>query len=92
MNTPGATKAAAVIMDGRLAIDTEYGRKSAEGIADLIDQKTGAGELLEACKQTWHYIHSLKRPGEDRDNPSYTVNIVEGVLRAAIAKAEGVQP
>ena len=48
----------------------------------------GAGELLEACKQTWHYIHSLKRPGEDRDNPSYTVNIIESVFAAAIEHVE----
>ena len=46
-------------------------------------------ELLAACKQAWHYIHACKRPGEDRDNPSYTINIVENVLSAAIAKAIG---
>jgi hypothetical protein len=49
-HTPGVMKAVTVIMNGKLAIGTEYGRKSAEGIADLIDYKTGVGKLLEACK------------------------------------------
>ena len=83
MNTPGATKAAAVIMDGRLAIDTEYGRKSAEGIADLIDQKTGAGELLEACRAvlaTWNRHNVPIDAYLCRDR---------GAIEAAIAKAEG---
>ena len=58
-----------------------------EKIARLI---AAAPDLLEACKQTWHYIHACKRPGDgDRDNPSYTINIVEKCLSAAIAKAEG---
>lgn len=55
--------------------------------ANLI---AAAPDLLEACKQTWHYIHACKRPGDgDRDNPSYTINIVEKCLSAAIAKAQG---
>jgi len=50
-----------------------------------------APELLAVCKQTWHYIHSRQRPGDDgeRDNPSYTINIIEKCLSEAISKAEG---
>ena len=88
MNTPGATKAAAVIMDGRLAIDTEYGRKSAEGIADLIDQKTGAGELLEALKGLFEHCAMVHKHWGDNSNQK-EADAAINTANAAIAKAEG---
>jgi len=50
LHTPGALEAAEIIMNGKRRIWTEYGEKSLEGIADLIERKTAAPELLEACK------------------------------------------
>ena len=39
-HTPGAERAAKIIMDGRKWLDTAYGPKSEEGIADLIDRQS----------------------------------------------------
>ena len=49
-HTRGATEAAWVIMAGKAKIETEFGSKTLEGIADLIDRKTAAPELLEALQ------------------------------------------
>lgn len=89
--TKGAMKAAEIIMGDKHRIRTDYGEKTIYGLADLIDRETTAPELLAVCKQTWHYIHSRQRPGDDgeRDNPSYTINIIEKCLSEAISKAEG---
>lgn len=59
-HTQGALRAAAVIMNGRAKIKTDYGEKTAEGIADLIDRETGAGELLEALEVCLKRLESIR--------------------------------
>lgn len=47
-HTPGAMRAAKIIMNGREFINTEYGKKRLEGIADLVDRETAAPAMYEA--------------------------------------------
>lgn len=53
-HTPGAIRAAEVITQHKygspMKFGTEYGLKTTQGIADLIDRETAAPELLEALK------------------------------------------
>lgn len=46
MTTNGSIEAAKIIMQGGKLISTDYGNKTREGLADLIDRKTGASELV----------------------------------------------
>jgi len=48
--TPGAMKAAEIILDGNEHIPTLYGGKTQQGIADLIDRETQAPALLNLCR------------------------------------------
>ena len=50
-HTPGALRAATVIMNMAHTIETDYGQKTEEGIADLIDRETHAPEMLEALEE-----------------------------------------
>jgi hypothetical protein len=50
MHTSGAWRVATIIMHAKDVIATEYGVKTIEGIADLIDRETHAPELLRALK------------------------------------------
>ena len=81
-HTRGATEAAWVIMAGKAKIETEFGKKTLEGIADLIDRKTAAPDLLKAAK----YALSCLTNGDTL--PEWTIR----ECRAAIAKAEGEKP
>ena len=75
-HTRGATEAAWVIMAGKAKIETEFGKKTLEGIADLIDRKTAAPELLRAA------LGMVNIPYSKRQKEAY-LN-----LKAALAKAE----
>lgn len=46
-HTKGALKAAEVIMNGKKLMSTEYGKKSLEEIADLIEIETAAPEIMQ---------------------------------------------
>jgi hypothetical protein len=46
-HTPGAIKASKIIMNDRKLIRTDYGDKTEEGLADLIDNETAAPEMLD---------------------------------------------
>lgn len=50
-HTQGAVEAARIIIRGKKRIHTEYGFKTVRGLAALIDRKTGAADLLAACKR-----------------------------------------
>jgi hypothetical protein len=76
----GALRAAEIILNGKREISTEYGKKTALGIADLIDNETGARNLLEACKAM------LAREAELTTGDCYTEY---RAIEAAILKAEG---
>ena len=79
-HTPGATEAARVIMAGKAKVETEYGKKTLEGIADLIDRKTAAPKLLEAAKQAReHLVYYRSVPAGQ--------TVIDN-LDTAIAKAE----
>jgi hypothetical protein len=73
----GAIRAAAAIMDGRGTMQTSYGLKTEAGLADLIEQETGASDLLEACKNAIKIIDGVV-------NPTAVSHILE-----AIETAEG---
>jgi len=49
-HTPGAIRVTRILLAGRERISTEYGVKTAEGLADLIDRETSAPALLAACE------------------------------------------
>ena len=83
-HTPGALRAAHIIMNGKEKILTEYGTKRAEGIADLIEHETAAPELLEACKK-------LLAAAVCNYDPKTTLYEYGALAEAAIARAEGRQ-
>lgn len=90
-HTPGAIKAAAIILDGKKLIQTSYGEKNAEGIADLIDRATAAPELLQACEEAYRFIKDTTEQYPDIEFPLtlHGSSDIGGRLRAAIAKATG---
>jgi len=80
-HTPGAVEAARIIMNGAYYMGTLYGRKTAEGLADLIDRKTAAPDLLKAlqnCLPDLQHYASTHGPGPDKRLEA---------ARAAIAEA-----
>jgi len=78
-HTPGAIKAATIIMGDEEYIFTTYGTKTHKGIADLIDNETAAPELLEVLENIIRYAHE----GATYDN------VALPPIRQAIAKAKG---
>ena len=90
-HTRGATEAAWVIMAGKAKIETEFGKKTLEGIADLIDRKTAAPELLEALKHAHTSLRTFSDhvPDDEKGWTSYDSEVLTS-LEAAIAKAEEV--
>ena len=83
--TPGALAAARVIMNGRDRIKTEYGEKTVYGIADLIDRKTSAPELLEVLRS----CDRLAGCQGNATDVSLAIGEIRTIARAAIARAEG---
>lgn len=88
-HTAGARAAADIIMCGKEKIHTEYGFKTAEGIADLIDRKTAAPDLLAACESL--LSHDAMAQSINATNRGIGINTPAGKVilaaRAAIAKA-----
>ena len=80
MHTPGAIRAAQVILNGEETIPTVYGRKSVEGIADLIDRETAARALLAALEAIERIPYSLDDPERCQ---------IGRIARAALALAKG---
>ena len=107
-HTPGAIRCADIIIgegiDGRgrvNTIQTAWGRKTREGIADLIDRETAAPELLALLKKAgtalrqyqaileWQTAPEKMRPGLPYSS-RYPYGIdVEKEIAQAIAQAEG---
>ena len=77
-HTPGAIRAAEIITGGKYGepdqYPTEYGAKTVEGYADLIDRETHAQDLLELAKLVAEYFEGTDAP-------------LGIAARAAIAKA-----
>ncbi len=94
-HTAGAIRAAEIITQSKYGASkktrTEYGQKTAIGIADLIDRQTHVLVLLAACEEATIQIKYL------RDNltprklrfTSTTTSLCLQTLKAAIAAAEG---
>jgi hypothetical protein len=74
----GAYRAAWIILGGAASINTGYGVKFVDGLADIINRETAAPELLDALK---NLADGVEHRGDD------WANLDEA--RAAIAKAEG---
>ena len=85
-HTAGATRAAEIIMNGQEFISTEYGKKRAAGIAELIDDKTAAPELLRAAKSAREDARMALADEWDKGNEGFEAMF--NSLDAAIAKAE----
>lgn len=85
-HTPGAVKIANIIMNGKNRIKTDWGEKSAQGIADLIDNETHAPELLEALKEL---VSRTKMLDQTATHEGITNCEVIAKARGVIAKAEG---
>ena len=88
MATPGALRAAQIIVGGppNKLIETRYGQKSAEGVADLIDREMDMPKLLALNKQLLEACRIQLRdypPAGDYIPP----NERRGVIKTAIALA-----
>ena len=86
--TCGAVRAAKIIMAGEKAINTDYGRKSVIGLAEIIDRESGLRGLLETIEAI--KAEALKGEQELQENGTAvgagTLNEIIGYARAAIAK------
>ena len=89
-HTAGAIRAAEIITgykyNEQKYIPTEYGRKTTEGVADLIDRETSTPDLLEACK----YVVQYHREHDSGEGELFGLDFVTTCINA-IAKAEGNQ-
>ena len=96
--TQGAIRAAEIATGGKYGSNeryaTEYGGKTVEGIAAIIDDQTAAPELLEALAESERALRWAVQEATGR----VKAEIVGGWAhhadraRAAIAKATGVKP
>jgi len=82
-HTQGALIAAEIILNGKPTIWTGYGKKTLEGLAELIDRMTAAPELLQGCNAALAYLADpASKFSENRQEAAK-------IIRAAIAKVEG---
>jgi len=93
-HTPRALRAAKIIMNEKGKINTDYGQKTLEGIADLIEREIGLPELLEACKWMAALLDTLDAHHAHQGIVSNALT-KEGrqlwtFAKNAIAKAEGM--
>lgn len=75
-------------------IPTIYGRKTREGIADLIERETGASKLLAALEKLLSTLNQIRKNGDDycfnwRNEPLDPCNCAICEARAAIAEGKG---
>ena len=73
MHTQGSYEAARIIMGGRTTIQTEYGNKTIEGLAELIDSCTKVSKLVEASSRLLEHIEA----GKDYDSVSNAESLLE---------------
>jgi hypothetical protein len=85
--TQGALNAARIILGDRQSLETNYGNKRLDGIADLINRETAAPELLEALEGLLRETQTLI--GKRNVKKHYTLMLYEQAARAAITKAKG---
>jgi hypothetical protein len=85
--TRGALKAAEVIMNGKKLISTDYGKKSLEGIADLIDRETAAPEMYEALKELYKELHASRFKMDVKKD--YSLMVADSIASKVLFKAEG---
>lgn len=57
-HSDAAERIADIILNGKETIQTEYGVKTAEGIADLIDRETDFYDTLIALRNLLHCVES----------------------------------
>lgn len=93
--TPGARKAAELIMMDDEWIFTSRGRKRVEGLAEMIDDLTGAPALLEVMTLIEPLVEAVCTSESGADLEDFVVNNTEEFsdalarLRAAITQARG---
>lgn len=85
-HTPGAVNAARIIINGKELLSTRYGRKTAEGLADMIDRETHAPELLDMLRMVSNRLEI-----EHKHVPSgiYMLAAFREEIAALVKKAEG---
>ena len=92
-HTAGAIHAAETITGRKYGdkkyIYTAYGRKTTEGIADLIDRETAAPEMLEALQRINEAFLELEKSGVISTGTFNHLANCNGLVEQAIAKAEG---
>ena len=90
-HTPGAIRAAAIIMGDDASIWTVYGRKTLAGLADLIDRETAAPDLLAALEplQVWAENERRRHRASNEENEAAFMGELADNARAAIRKAKG---
>jgi len=59
-HTIGAERAARLIMNNEKYIQTLYGKKTLEGIADLIDKETDSPSLIEQLKRATYFVDQIR--------------------------------
>lgn len=62
--------------------ETEYGKKTIVGIADMIDNETGLADLLKVCKAALPWIESQIELTND------PCRVIANKMKEAIKKAE----
>lgn len=63
MPTPGTYKAAQVLTNDNGFLETRYGTKTTEGIADLIDRECHVTELTQALQGLYNMVQWLQDSG-----------------------------
>ena len=66
------------IMQGKKYIQTEWGKKTQEGLIDMIENETAAPDLLEACKALLEMITDNRLHGDEVYRASEAVSKAEG--------------
>jgi hypothetical protein len=77
--TQASQKIASILLADRQGLSTRHGWKTAEGIADLIDEETAALDMLIALQMV------------SRNYGKYLVPIDHNIVDKAIAKATAVK-
>lgn len=61
MHTKSSMLVADIIMNGENRIDTLYGSKTKEGIADMIERNTNLQELMDCCEQSMVMMNDIQK-------------------------------
>jgi len=83
--TCGAFKAAKIIMAGEKAINTDYGRKSVIGLAEIIDRESGLRRAIEAL-EAWRDWSDDNPEVPQRMVPTNICQAIDSVIDNALPR------